>query len=75
VQTFGYRDNDVWQRVWYYIAYTAKYGSAFSDLLVEEADGGQPAPWDDYWNDTDNGGTDNRVSDFTRTVPEVVPWP
>jgi hypothetical protein len=42
------------------------YGSHFTDLLLEGGtdfgDGrkAQPAPWDEYWNDTANGGTDNR---------------
>jgi hypothetical protein len=52
-----------------FMAKAVAYGSAFTDLLLEEDtkfDAGdnrapQPAPWDEYWDDTDNGGTDNRL--------------
>jgi hypothetical protein len=50
-----------------FLAKAAGYGSHFTDLLLETGtdfgDGrvAQPAPWDDYWDDTANGGTDNRL--------------
>jgi hypothetical protein len=50
-----------------FMAKAVAYGSAFTDLLLEDGsdfgDGrvAQPAPWDEYWDDTDNYGTDNRL--------------
>jgi hypothetical protein len=50
-----------------FLAKAAAYGSHFTDLLMEEGedfgDGrvAQPAPWDEYWDDSANGGTDNRL--------------
>jgi hypothetical protein len=50
-----------------FLVKAAQYGTAFTDLLVEEGtdlgDGrkAQPAPWHEYWNGTANGGTDNRL--------------
>ncbi|MDR2882202.1 MAG: hypothetical protein LBU98_00250 [Alistipes sp.] len=63
-QTLGQLENGALRRVWPYAALTAKYGRSFSDMLVEDADGGVPAPWDAYWDDRANGGTDNRITDF-----------
>lgn len=41
-----------WTNVAYYWAYTAKYGRAFSDMLIDdETEGGVPAPWDAVWGD------------------------
>ncbi len=43
---------DVWNNVNFWIAYASRYGSTFSDLLIEDetaAGGGMPAPWDDWW--------------------------
>jgi hypothetical protein len=50
-----------------FMAKAVAYGSHFTDLLLEEGtdygDGrvAQPAPWDSYWDDRANGGTDNRL--------------
>jgi len=50
----------------FYVANAARYGSHFTDLLLEANDSAnQPAPWDSYWNagtggTAVSGTTDNR---------------
>jgi hypothetical protein len=50
----------------------AQYGTSFTDLFLEgdtDIDGdrkAQPAPWNSYWDDRANGGTDNRLMPIGR---------
>jgi hypothetical protein len=66
-RTAGGQRREFIQNVADFMATAAAYGSHFTDLLLEDktdlGDGrkAQPAPWDEYWNDTANGGTDNRL--------------
>jgi hypothetical protein len=47
--------------VMFFIANGARYGSHFMDMFIEDSQpGAVPAPWDNYWNESGNGGTDNR---------------
>lgn len=40
----------------YLVGNASKYGSHFTDLLLEsDQQGSQPAPWDDYWGDNRGG--------------------
>ena len=42
----------LWINVGFYVNYASRYGSGFSDLLIDDesaAGGGLPAPWDDWW--------------------------
>jgi hypothetical protein len=58
-----------------FMAKAVAYGSHFTDLLLEDgtdfSDGRktQPAPWDSYWDDTANGGTDNRLKPVGPPAP------
>jgi hypothetical protein len=70
-RTEGGNRREFIQNVADFMAKAVGYGTNFTDLLLEESDvtaddraAGMipmPAPWDDYWNDTANGGTDNRL--------------
>jgi hypothetical protein len=60
-----------------FMAKAVAYGSHFTDLLLEEGtdlgDGrvAQPAPWDKYWDESANEGTDNRLIPVRQTdIPE-----
>jgi len=49
-QAVGTEYTGIMDKLKFYMAYTSKYGSAFSNMLIDRPeDGGVAAPWDDVW--------------------------
>ncbi len=52
VDAANYPTENFWINVAFWIAYSSRYGSGFSDMMIENesaAGGGMPAPWDEWW--------------------------